>query len=634
MRKLMATIVKRMGAGQVFEAQHGGEALDLLQSSKVDLVLTDWSMPVMDGIELIRQLRDSPQFRSLPVLLFTSRNDKEDVVAALKAGADSFITKPFPPAQLKVKMAAAVKKRRPTAGKPSGPAVEDIFLGTDAAYKNDVHPLVIFGERAVTAAQLSQSAHKETLKYLMAATTALATINASSEDLRVGYTIEGSTTDITKTFRALRSRVRMLLLSSDMGGNAVTLARMAGINKGEDLGVFIVCESMGIFDSRIRDGLEGHGVVILERRNLDTAAMESLFYEYVVAKAGDRPSQLPSPEEIRSRLDHDIKSMVDLPVLPQVYQQIVALDRDPKSELEAWISTIEADPLSRAQVIRRARSPLYGFQGEISETRRAVVLLGKNAVKEIIVTGTVKKSLEGVKAEGFDVEDYWIHSVAVAIAAKILRFPQEPEQWTPEDKREFEEFAFGEEVVKILTSAAIYKRINVGPHIDPFVGGMMHDIGKVALAQGYPGLFTLVVEELAEEKWCSPMRSGEMTLAGGADHTTVGGILAESWKLGEEIRQVAEKHHDENPASAFAELIALADFIAGGLYPFPKEAAFPTVSALSEGAVYDGKDEPLAPFLSESILSKCGLGFEGLIALGQAIAPTVRRLTESMRESV
>jgi two-component system chemotaxis response regulator CheY len=133
MRKLMVTIIKRMGAKRVIEAQHGGEALDLLQSSRVDLVLTDWSMPVMDGIELIQQLGGSAQFRSLPILIFTSRTDKEDVVAALKAGADSFIAKPFTPAQLKVRIADAIKKR-------NRPPVEDIFLGTDAAHKQDDYP--------------------------------------------------------------------------------------------------------------------------------------------------------------------------------------------------------------------------------------------------------------------------------------------------------------------------------------------------------------------------------------------------------------------------------------------------------------------------------------------------------------
>ena len=69
--------------------------------------------------------------------------------------------------------------------------------------------------------------------------------------------------------------------------------------------------------------------------------------------AGDVPVELPSPKEIRKRIENDIRNMVDLPVLPQVYNQIVALDKDPESEMQDWVSAVETDPLSAAQVIRR-----------------------------------------------------------------------------------------------------------------------------------------------------------------------------------------------------------------------------------------------------------------------------------------
>ena len=105
--------------------------------------------------------------------------------------------------------------------------------------------------------------------------------------------------------------------------------------------------------------------------------------------SSDEPPELPAPEEIRKRIDNDIRNMVDLPVLPQVYHQIVALDKDPKSEMADWITAIETDPLSTAQVIRRSRSPIYGFQGEINDIGKAVVLLGKSPVKEMIVSGAV-----------------------------------------------------------------------------------------------------------------------------------------------------------------------------------------------------------------------------------------------------
>ena len=93
--------------------------------------------------------------------------------------------------------------------------------------------------------------------------------------------------------------------------------------------------------------------------------------------AGGVPVELPSPEEIRKRIDNDIRNMVNLPVLPQGYNQIVALDKDPESEMQDWISDIETDPPSAAQVIRRSRPPMYGFQSEINEVGKAVVLLAR-----------------------------------------------------------------------------------------------------------------------------------------------------------------------------------------------------------------------------------------------------------------
>jgi HD-like signal output (HDOD) protein len=67
--------------------------------------------------------------------------------------------------------------------------------------------------------------------------------------------------------------------------------------------------------------------------------------------------------------------MVTLPVLPEVYREISKLDRNPSSDIAEWAAVIDRDPLSSAMVVRRARSPIYGFQSEIVDTKRAVTLL-------------------------------------------------------------------------------------------------------------------------------------------------------------------------------------------------------------------------------------------------------------------
>ena len=68
---------------------------------------------------------------------------------------------------------------------------------------------------------------------------------------------------------------------------------------------------------------------------MQTEDFEQMISEKIVAVlADDKPTELPSPEEIRKRIDNDVRNMVDLPVLPQIYHQIVAVDKDPKSDMQ------------------------------------------------------------------------------------------------------------------------------------------------------------------------------------------------------------------------------------------------------------------------------------------------------------
>jgi HD-like signal output (HDOD) protein len=343
--------------------------------------------------------------------------------------------------------------------------------------------------------------------------------------------------------------------------------------------------------------------------------------------------------------------MISLPILPQVYHQIVALDRDSKSDLQDWIDAIQVDPLSSAQVIRRAHSPLYGFQGEINKINKAVILLGKNAVKEIIVSGALKRSFESVKEEGFEIEDYWLHSVGVALAARLLSFPLDENRWTPEQRQEFQTFALDEVTLAALRKLNLAERLPLIPHQDPFIGGMMHDIGKVALVHSYPGLFPMIIQDLETKSWNAPMRFSEETVAGGADHALVGRILAQSWKLGDDLVRMVEGHHTPGLADPFTRLVALANFLGGGIYPYPGKAAFPLVGHFRQGSGATpppaGEETPGAPaaavppeetilrlFLPEGLLEKLDLQLADLVGLGRLLVPVVRRLAEDLRKSI
>ena len=99
MRKMVSFTLK--GAGhEVMEASDGREALNALKKSSVDLVITDISMPNMDGIELTRQLRALPAFARTPIILLTTESEPAKRTQGRKAGANGWIVKPFSQEQL------------------------------------------------------------------------------------------------------------------------------------------------------------------------------------------------------------------------------------------------------------------------------------------------------------------------------------------------------------------------------------------------------------------------------------------------------------------------------------------------------------------------------------------------------
>ncbi|ADC89142.1 response regulator receiver protein [Thermocrinis albus DSM 14484] len=95
MRKIVKTLLNQLGYTNVDEAENGRDALAKLRSSSYDLVLLDWNMPEMDGLELLKAIRADDSLRHIPVIMITAEAKKENVLAAIQAGANNYIVKPF-----------------------------------------------------------------------------------------------------------------------------------------------------------------------------------------------------------------------------------------------------------------------------------------------------------------------------------------------------------------------------------------------------------------------------------------------------------------------------------------------------------------------------------------------------------
>src|SRR5690606_14160790 len=104
MRRIVRSLLKELGFGNVDEAEDGQQALQKLRSDKFELVVSDWNMPVMDGLEMLTQIRADDSLKHLPVLMVTAEAKKENIIAAAKAGASGYVVKPFTAATLEEKL--------------------------------------------------------------------------------------------------------------------------------------------------------------------------------------------------------------------------------------------------------------------------------------------------------------------------------------------------------------------------------------------------------------------------------------------------------------------------------------------------------------------------------------------------
>ncbi|MDR0996193.1 MAG: chemotaxis response regulator CheY [Zoogloeaceae bacterium] len=104
MRRIVRNLLKELGYTNVDEAEDGAIAWQKLQAGGFEFVVTDWNMPNMDGLTLLQNVRSSPAFKHLPVLMVTAEAKKENIIAAAQAGASGYIVKPFTAATLAEKL--------------------------------------------------------------------------------------------------------------------------------------------------------------------------------------------------------------------------------------------------------------------------------------------------------------------------------------------------------------------------------------------------------------------------------------------------------------------------------------------------------------------------------------------------
>ena len=95
MRRIIRNLLRDLGFNNADEADDGSTALPMLKTGKYDFLITDWNMPIMEGIDLVRTIRADADLRELPILMVTAEARREQIVAAAEAGVNGYIVKPF-----------------------------------------------------------------------------------------------------------------------------------------------------------------------------------------------------------------------------------------------------------------------------------------------------------------------------------------------------------------------------------------------------------------------------------------------------------------------------------------------------------------------------------------------------------
>jgi putative nucleotidyltransferase with HDIG domain len=220
-----------------------------------------------------------------------------------------------------------------------------------------------------------------------------------------------------------------------------------------------------------------------------------------------------------------LNTIKDIPTLPTIVFELNQHLRNPETSIATISETIERDQAMALKILKLVNSAFYGFKSRVSDVRHAVVLLGFNAVRNVVVSVSVINALpKNILFQDFEMDAFWKHSLAVAV-----------------------------------TSKNIAQKAGGDSPDNCFVGGLLHDVGKVIMAQYFQDLFVKVWTCMQKE--CLSFFEAEQQELP-IDHARIGAHLAGRWALPEGLIDAIRWHQDyqpEIPNANFVMIIYLAN---------------------------------------------------------------------------
>lgn len=215
----------------------------------------------------------------------------------------------------------------------------------------------------------------------------------------------------------------------------------------------------------------------------------------------------------------------NLPSIPTLMLEVSRLLDDPKTSATELGKIISRDQAMVAKVLMIANSPLYGIPRKVSTVEFAIVILGFNHIKNIVVALSVMDAFQNANKRKWNRNKFWIHSMAMGVLSK-----------------------------------RIAGDLGFGKTGEAFTAGLLHDLGISALQRYFPNEFASILKLVETEK-LRHLTAEKMTM--GLTHAEIGQFLIDNWNLPENLSNAVRFHHEPSCAddSALASIIHLADFM-------------------------------------------------------------------------
>jgi len=230
------------------------------------------------------------------------------------------------------------------------------------------------------------------------------------------------------------------------------------------------------------------------------------------------------------RFNKIVESIKQLPALPLVVDRLIAVVNSPETSAEDAAILIENDPALTSKVLRLANSAFYGMPRSVSSVSSAVVILGFNTLKSLVLGASVIKLFPASQRVAFDRLRFWKHSIVCAMMARTI-------------------------------AQSICNDIPMDPQ-SAFCAGIMHDIGKLIFELFTPLEYKAVC--LYSKTKGIPLVEAEYAVMG-IDHAKIGSILADKWALPLDLEAAIVNHHNPQAAKNVRELVTvvhIADAVA------------------------------------------------------------------------